>query len=475
MWAQLQTAMATLTAASPGWVDGVKESSSDAAQWLWEVLMGDFYEGEHTTTQAVTGTVISMIPLIDQLCDARDLVSNCKKIHKEPDNNWHWFALVLSLIGLFPVLGSLVKGCVKILVAGARRQIFVRFKHSGDLYKVLEPGLEQGIRGLNNFFNTPAVKKTLKALNIISPFHWLSGRVSALSKQVSTQALSKAFDEVHTAVKSLLDVMVRWGGAAMQTKAGRLLQEIKGVRDQLNEKLAILVKPLQSWLDQVARRLHVEGDLAFRARVGTTNAAQLAQDAEKAAFDKAKPGWVDKNAKFQKNPFIKAINEEERAQIAKGYPKNIEWNITTFSGKAVPTDYPAGTTLYRVVDPTDKSFSNGGFWMTKLDFDKLKSKDQWRRECAVWQSWNGNGEFVTYTVPHGTTLKGWSGKAATQKHQVDITYTLEGGAQQILLDPSHLKMDGMGKRQPTNWGYDLDHQNGSGLVGVPVLKHNWKD
>lgn len=39
--------------------------------------------------------------------------------------------------------------------------------------------------------------------------------------------------------------------------------------------------------------------------------------------------------------------------------------------------------------------------MTKAEFDKLKSKDDWRRRFAVWANWNSNGEFVTYTVPKG--------------------------------------------------------------------------
>ena len=54
-------------------------------------------------------------------------------------------------------------------------------------------------------------------------------------------------------------------------------------------------------------------------------------------------------------------------------------------------------------------------------------------------------------------------------------YSLEGGAQQILLDPQALKKGSMGKRQPTHWGYDLDNKGGSGLVGVPVLTNNWKE
>jgi hypothetical protein len=41
---------------------------------------------------------VSMIPLVDQLCDVRDLVANCVKIKREPEDSWSWVALVLTLL-----------------------------------------------------------------------------------------------------------------------------------------------------------------------------------------------------------------------------------------------------------------------------------------------------------------------------------------------------------------------------------------
>ena len=115
MWEQLKVALATLKAAPAGWVDGINEGSEQTVQWLWEVLQGDFGETDQSNAQLATGTIISMVPLIDQVCDVRDLIANCKQINKDPNNGWHWFALCLTLLGLFPTLGSLLKGCLKIL------------------------------------------------------------------------------------------------------------------------------------------------------------------------------------------------------------------------------------------------------------------------------------------------------------------------------------------------------------------------
>lgn len=83
--------------------------------------------------------------------------------------------------------------------------------------------------------------------------------------------------------------------------------------------------------------------------------------------------------------------------------------------------------------------------MRKAEFDKLTSKGDWRRRFAVWKSWNENGEYVTYTVPPGQPLKVWEGRAATQINSGAPEYSLEGGAVQIVLDPSQLKKEFTGR------------------------------
>ena len=119
MWDELQNALAWYRAAPQRWIASAQQELSAAAQWIWEVIQGDFNE-EQSTAQVVTGTVISMIPFVE-LCDVRDLVANCRKIHEDKSNKWAWLALVLTLIGLFPTLGSLAKGCLKIPFSYGRR------------------------------------------------------------------------------------------------------------------------------------------------------------------------------------------------------------------------------------------------------------------------------------------------------------------------------------------------------------------
>lgn len=109
--------------------------------------------------------------------------------------------------------------------------------------------------------------------------------------------------------------------------------------------------------------------------------------------------------------------------------------------------------------------------MSKVEFDKLKSKDDWRRQFAVWAHWNANGEYVTNTVPPGKGLYAWEGVTASQRlKQNDITP--QGGAIQIVIDPADFDKRFMEKRQLTGWKYD-DLGNINALVGVPTLMNKW--
>ena len=117
---EFENALAWFTAAPSSWIKSAKKDLAACAEWIWEVLQGDFND-KATTAQVVTGTVISMIPFVDQICDVRDVIANCKKIDKEPSHSWHWVSLILTLIGLFPTLGSFVKGCGKVMFASVRK------------------------------------------------------------------------------------------------------------------------------------------------------------------------------------------------------------------------------------------------------------------------------------------------------------------------------------------------------------------
>src|SRR5699024_5098474 len=144
----------------------------------------------------------------------------------------------------------------------------------------------------------------------------------------------------------------------------------------------------------------------------------------------------------------------------------------THGEEAAPVIIEPGERLVRVVSPDHKSFDDSAFWMREADFKVLQDKPEWRRKCAVWANWNQDGEYVTYTVPPGEGLKVWEGPAASQRLRKGSTYTLEGGGNQIVVDPADLKVEAFGKRQPTGWGYHDFPGDSDAKLGLPKLTNN---
>ncbi|SDB86755.1 hypothetical protein [Acinetobacter boissieri] len=88
-------------------------SLSEKSSWIYGMLQGDFNK-DPTLSQVVVGGIISLIPVVDQVCDIRDLISNLITLSDEGQRNTENFmALALTSIGLIPEVGSLFKTVIK--------------------------------------------------------------------------------------------------------------------------------------------------------------------------------------------------------------------------------------------------------------------------------------------------------------------------------------------------------------------------
>lgn len=476
-WDELENGLAWFASAPAAWISSGRKNFGAAAEWIWEVIQGDFAE-QQSTAQVVTGTVISMIPFVDQICDVRDVVANCKKINEDTADRWAWVGLVLTLIGLFPVLGSLAKGCCKILFAYGRKSVLRASKAAldTDFWKASKPFVETGILKLNQHLQTPAVRAALKTARIANPYKWIASKVREVAAGLNVSALSRAFDTVLEALRYFVKLIKQWGGTGIGSRAVQLLESVQAVRALMNTRVDSFIGPVVGWLNKLARRLDIEADMLYRANTNAVNPhiyRGVSNDAEEVVkFDTAKPAWVDSGARMLHPPMRRAPSSPGWPDISDTSPHPaLKGKYDTFSS-AVPVLIPEGEVIYRVVDPA--SSDNSICWMRKSEFEKLKSKDDWRRYFAVKGNWNANGEVVTYTVPKGG-LPAWEGPAASQEYKSGaITkYTLEGGAAQLVIDPAKLEKELMGSRQKTNWGYTDFCSTGVSMVGVPTLKNNW--
>lgn len=412
------------------------QSGESVLEWLWEALQGDFNQ-QRSGSQIAFDTAISMIPVVDQICDVRDIIANCRQIRDDVRNTWAWVGLVLTLIGLFPTLGSLVKGVLKIFF------LFVRRHGLNHVTKAVDEAMTWVITLLRK----REVQKYLRGLRWDQVFGELARQIRVVRGQVNTRMLMSAFDRGIALMNNLLGRARRipWVGS----KAQEAIDMVLSVRRQADQYLEQALRPVQQVLNVIIRRLELE-DLAQRR--GIVNArnvhfrGQLPQSRAVTLMRESNPPppWlsVGKPGRFAPLQDRKIMAEVER-KAQEGYPRLTEDEVMTFA-KGMRTDTLRGPLkLYRVVSPGNQAAASD--WMTEEVWQQINRasspKTAWRKHLAVWPDWNANGQFVMYELKAGEELKVWRGPAASQvrKNTNLPDLYLEGGYEQIKFDGSQVR------------------------------------
>ncbi|MGR5096717.1 PAAR-like domain-containing protein [Vibrio maritimus] len=104
-----------------GFWENAWKRMSGTANWVWGVILGDFNE-DSSVEQIIANTALTMIPVVDQVADVRDLSANVMTLmsKEERDKSENWLALSLTLIGCIPTFGSAVKGACKVALKGGK-------------------------------------------------------------------------------------------------------------------------------------------------------------------------------------------------------------------------------------------------------------------------------------------------------------------------------------------------------------------
>lgn len=463
--AQLREALAFMTEQ----YNKIADAGTNVFVWLWEAIQGDFNQ-ERTTGQVVFDTAISMIPGVDQVCDVRDIVANCKQINEDKSNPWAWVTLGLTLIGLFPTLGSLVKGVLKIFF------LFVRRSGGNAVMKAVDEAMTWVI----TFLRKREVQKYWKALKWDHVFGELAKLVKKVRAQVNLAQLLKAFDRGIALMKNLLGKVAHI--PFVGSRAQEIIDMVVGTRKLANNSLGKALKPLQDALDIIIRRLELEDivqrsgivdakNVHSRGNLPEAHAVSLMRNAD------PPPKWLSKGGPTKPglDPGNRKLQKRIAAASAIGYTKPSDTVLNSFH-KMAADEIKGPAKLYRIVSPSNGAMSES--WMSDEVFQKImKSPDPkaaWRQYLAVWPDWNGNGQFVVMDIPKGESVKVWRGEAASQTKDALPGKHLEGGWEQIVYTPKGGEYDAMrvyqrtgnsGTLKPTSMSY-LDY-----LKLPPSKKH----
>ncbi len=202
----------------------------EALDWFWGVLQGDFNE-DPSLSQTIVSSIITAIPIIDQIADVRDIIANLHQLSKDSSDVWKWVALAITLIGLIPVVGSLLKGVFKTLVQFLRRG-------SRHLDEALETILAM-VRGAGHG----------------DPVRWLR---SLPMDQYARQAGARFQQVTQSIVNGIYDVRHRWlvrrFGGNLSARLGLVEAQIKRLQAMGREKIPDSMRFLKRELDKLLDR-----------------------------------------------------------------------------------------------------------------------------------------------------------------------------------------------------------------------------
>lgn len=148
-------------------------------------LLGEFEE-DPTVGMIALDTGISLIPIVDQVADARDVVAHLYWMIERGQHNrvMRWIGLVLSLIGAIPEIGTAIKGASKFLIKGAREVL----AHLDDILGIARRLLPEG--------------GDLQRLMAFVRRHWEGW------KSAGARLWGSVLDRVHRALDSFWGVLV---------------------------------------------------------------------------------------------------------------------------------------------------------------------------------------------------------------------------------------------------------------------------
>jgi hypothetical protein len=446
---------------------GSQPADKNVFEWLWEAVQGDFND-QRSTGQIAFDAAVSIIPVVDQICDVRDLIANCRAIatsDEQEDNTWKWVALVLTLIGLFPSLGSVVKGVLKIFFVFMRRYGLDKMTKAAD----------DAMTWVVTFLRKREVQKLLRQLKVDEVFGWLARQVKAVKSKVNTAALLAAFDKGIGAMKKLLgkvaDIPV------IGKRAQATIELVEKVRKTADQHIGRALEPVQKMLDTIIHRLEMESlvqrsgildakNVHFRGTLPEARAVTLMKQAEPL------PAWLSKGRQgkwAEQDPDTGKGKVAAQRKLDPDYPNLTDQNIKSFH-KMAPVEIKGPAKLYRVTSPGNGAMSD--CWVPEDVWNKILAspdpKAAWRKYSAVWPDWNPNGQFVVLEIKPGETVKAWRGPTSSQSKvdRPELNAHLEGGWDQVVI-----KVEG--KHYDTTRYYMRGGSHGERLHPPGITRTEW--
>ena len=474
--------MSSTTEIKQAWaqVNGAEQAEGEGiGGWIWGALKGDF-NPDRSAGQIGFDMAVSLIPIVDTICDVRDLCANIKQYRKDPENKFTMFLIALTVIGFFPEIGSIVKGVIKIIFAYVRKYLknLDDITNIGKLTQATSKAVDAALPKIVEFLQHNEVIKWATKEKVPNIFAFVAKELREIADKVNPTKLKDTFYTAANAIEKLLGRIHKLVPAKSAGQIEEVLDTLKKYKVKMGNGIGQFTQPIRTILNTTAKKLDDHALVASSRTVNRHWISPMGTSGTAVMVIKKPPKWA-KKGRMSNPPYgdkaEKKANEiakdadTYRRKTGKDYPyQKLDADVVrAFKDGALQKASIAGPAkLYRVIDPTGQG--GGQYWMDEKSFKALKSRDDWREKFAVSPSFNQNGQYVVYEVPAGETLHVWRGTTASQK--IDGTpYHLNGGGDQIVFTP---QQDTMVQARPR-----IDPETGEAMQrkGAPDTSIEFKD
>ena len=395
------------------WLRSAADAVMSGAEWTWDVAQGDFNENM-STGQIITNAIVTAVPVVDQVADARDLIANGKALiwDRRYTEIGVWVGVFACLIGLIPSLGSLAKGVIKLV-----------WRNAAEVGKIL-------------IYINKALHRTGMRVN---GYRFLKKLADDLAGHVGF--VTQKFDEF---LDMCLDRIPRWTGdhlrMTIETVRNMANDMFPRVAQEIRERI---LRGLADFASRAWRVMPGQGVIIRRTMQATRQAYSAWQDTmRRIGFDKAarEAGAEPIDAvtsQFLRNQDRLAAQWAEELladpnlprylrEQAEASPDFFRRQMATFGSKPRYESFTPNQSLYRVIDNADGH--TGSFWSKSMPPD---DEALWRARDAVKNDWNEAGAFIRAEVPPPPA--GFVGEIAPQALENHPGQMLRGGGEQVWL------------------------------------------
>lgn len=283
-------------------------------EWIWGALQGDF-NPDRTVGQIGFDMVVSLIPIVDTICDLRDLCGNIRQYRKDPSNKITLFFMATTIIGFFPEIGTVAKSALRVVWIYLKPLI----KYAGDITNMSKLILaanracDAALPKITEYLQHSRVVQWATKGKVADMYVFVSKKIREAADKLDAALLKRLLNEKLDALKALLQKIRLIVPSPIGEHIDDLVKFIDTKGRAMSGAIQEFVQPVRTVLKVFAKKLD---DHAWQVQTYRTNRGWIAPISESGSaklINAKPPKWVTKLRGLMTHPPLSMDDNEIKA------------------------------------------------------------------------------------------------------------------------------------------------------------------